>query len=286
MPIANTVPVIADPGFSAVPLAANSFAYDPTGSPWTFSGGSGVSANGSGFTSGNPPAPVGARVALIQGKGSIVQSIPGWAAGTYSISFQAAQRANVASAQDFQVTVDGVVVGTFKPTGTAYQPYSTCTFTVAAGSHAIGFVGLDTVGGDNTAFVAGVAIAIPGLTPPAPPATNVPQSGDAYGMLSAMAPGGVFTAAALAPVLALSVCTGGSATGFILNPKDQLCTGDLAGWKVTIVGAVADFPMPPGGIGKSAIIGSSDFKTNEQTLAAPFPITPPASFIYGLAPPA
>src|SRR5262249_2830896 len=33
------------------------FAYDPTGSAWTFSGSAGVAGNGSGFTDGNPNAP-------------------------------------------------------------------------------------------------------------------------------------------------------------------------------------------------------------------------------------
>ena len=49
--------------------------------------------------------------------------------------------------------VDGMVVGTFTPSGTSYQSYSTAAFTVTAGSHTIAFQGLDTAGGDNTAFV-------------------------------------------------------------------------------------------------------------------------------------
>jgi hypothetical protein len=45
------------------------------------------------------------------------------------------------------------VVGTFTPAGTSYQAYVTATFTVAAGAHTIAFQGLDSAGGDNTAFV-------------------------------------------------------------------------------------------------------------------------------------
>ena len=75
------------------------------------------------------------------------------------ITFDAAQRGNYqASHQDFQVLVDGVVVGTFTPTGTAYQGYTTAAFTVTAGSHTIKFQGLDSAGGDNTAFVDDVAL--------------------------------------------------------------------------------------------------------------------------------
>ena len=45
------------------------------------------------------------------------------------------------------------MVGTFKPTGTSYAPYTTNAFTVTAGTHTITFVGLNPNGGDNTAFV-------------------------------------------------------------------------------------------------------------------------------------
>ena len=53
--------------------------------------------------------------------------------------------------------VDGVVVGTFTPSGTTYQTYTTAAFSVAAGTHTIKFQGLDSAGGDNTAFVDAVA---------------------------------------------------------------------------------------------------------------------------------
>ena len=113
----------------------------------------GISGNGSGFTAGNPPAPQGAQVAFLQSTGSFSQAVAGWAAGSYLLTFRAAQRGNFrASRQDFRVLVDGVVVGTFTPSGTSYQPYTTAAFTVAAGSHTITFQGLDSAGGDNTAF--------------------------------------------------------------------------------------------------------------------------------------
>ena len=98
----------------------------PTGSPWTFAGNSGIAANNSGFTAGNPPAPEGVQVAFLQNTGSFSQSVADWAAGSYTLNFYAAQRGNFqASRQDFQVLVDGVVVGTFTPSGTSYQSYTT-----------------------------------------------------------------------------------------------------------------------------------------------------------------
>jgi hypothetical protein len=117
-----------------------------------------VSANGSGFTGGNPNAPEGTQVAFLQGTGSFSQAVAGWAAGSYVISFDAAQRGYGPSHQDFEVLVDGSVVATFTPSGTSYQSYSTAAFTVTAGSHTIAFQGLDSAGGDNTAFIDAVAI--------------------------------------------------------------------------------------------------------------------------------
>ena len=65
-----------------------------------------------------------------------------------------AQRANVQGlAQDFQVLVNGVVVGTFTPSSTGYSSVTTDTFTVNAGVHRITFQGLDGQGGYNTAFI-------------------------------------------------------------------------------------------------------------------------------------
>ncbi len=145
---------IGDPGFEQVVVGSGQFQYCPTGSPWTFAGGSGISGNNSGFTAGNPPAPEGVQVAFLQTTGSFSQSVADWAAGSYVLSFEAAQRGNYqASRQDFNVLIDGSVVGTFTPSGTSYQSYSTAAFTVTAGSHTIAFQGLDSAGGDNTAFV-------------------------------------------------------------------------------------------------------------------------------------
>ena len=104
----------ADPGFESNQLGNGNFAYGPTGTPWTYSGGAGISANASAFTGSNPNAPEGQQVALIQGGGAISQTLTGLAASSYHISFQAMQR-NGFMAESFQVLVDGNVVGTFTP---------------------------------------------------------------------------------------------------------------------------------------------------------------------------
>jgi glucose/arabinose dehydrogenase len=153
------IPAVEDPGFEQVAVGSGHFQYDPAGSPWSFSGSAGVSGNSSGFTAGNPPAPQGSQVAFLQQTGSFSQSVTGWAAGSYVLSFVAAQRGiNQASHEDFEVLVDGKVVATFTPSSKSYQSYSTAVFSVTAGAHTVTFKGLDTAGGDNTAFIDGVTV--------------------------------------------------------------------------------------------------------------------------------
>ena len=115
-PTPMPTPTVADMGLEQVAVGAGQFQYRPTGSPWAFAGAAGIAANGSGFTSGNPPAPEGTQVAFLQATGSISQAVAGWAAGSYRLTFYAAQRGNNGtSRQDFRVLVDGVDVGTFTP---------------------------------------------------------------------------------------------------------------------------------------------------------------------------
>ena len=85
----------------------------------------------------------------------------------------AAQRQNFqTSQQDFQVLVDGTVVGTITPSSSNYADYTTPSFSVTAGSHTVTLQALDSAGGDNTAFVDNIRIAgiASGTTTPATPA--------------------------------------------------------------------------------------------------------------------
>src|SRR5206468_7225857 len=115
-----SIPSIGDTGFEQVQVGAGNYQYRPAGSAWAFSGNSGISANNSSFTLGNPPAPQGTQVAFLQTTGSFTETVAGWAAGSYKLSFSAAQRGNRQdSRQDFEVLVDGSVVGTFTPSATS-----------------------------------------------------------------------------------------------------------------------------------------------------------------------
>ncbi|MHC5539758.1 hypothetical protein ACYOEI_16185, partial [Singulisphaera rosea] len=160
--IAIVATVVSDAGFDQPSVGTGNFQYNPTGTPWTFLGHSGVSANNSAFTNGNPPAPEGDQVAFLQDTGTITQTTTTLAAGIYQLRFQAAQRANAGSRQDFQVLIDGVVVADkVTPTGGSYQTVTTAALHLAAGTHVITFKGLDDAGGDNTAFLDDVALIVP-----------------------------------------------------------------------------------------------------------------------------
>jgi hypothetical protein len=140
----------------------NAFLSQPANSGWSWGGSAGIAGNNSTYTTGIATAPQGTQVAYLQNAGSAMsQTISNWQAGTYTISFQAAQRGSGmnASVQDVQVFVDGQSLGTFTPNADGtYQTFATAQFTVAAGSHTVNFVGLDSAGGENTALIDNIQI--------------------------------------------------------------------------------------------------------------------------------
>jgi hypothetical protein len=161
--------LIVNGGFET-PHLGSGYQYDPSGAGvgWDFGGGllgdSGISGNNSNFTIGNPLAPEGTQVAFLQNAGSVFsQTIDGFTGDAYTVAFFAAQRGGgggtLPSVQDFAVAIDGIVIGTFLPTGTTYTEFTTAPFIVAAGSHTLSFTGLNTAGAfDVTAFVDDVRI--------------------------------------------------------------------------------------------------------------------------------
>ncbi len=153
---------ISDGSFETPALDAGQYQFMPTGSPWQFSGGAGVASNDSSFTSGNPnsPDPNGTQVAILQGNGSMSQSV-GLLAGSYNISFQAAQCATNSQnqGQQIEVLVDGLEAGLITPVSTSYGLYETLNFTVAAGTHNIEFLGTNPKSGNNTALIDLVSLA-------------------------------------------------------------------------------------------------------------------------------
>jgi hypothetical protein len=152
------------------------YQYDPSGASWIFTAesgnnGSGITANGSLFNSGNPNAPQGEQAAFLQSISTISQAISGFVPGAeYSVTFSAAQRAGQSEngGQTWNLTVNGATIASYNPPATAtnYVDY-TANFTATAATQTLSFVGTDLAGGDNTVFLDNVRIT------PAPSPTPV-----------------------------------------------------------------------------------------------------------------
>ncbi|MES2354388.1 MAG: S8 family serine peptidase [Pseudomonadota bacterium] len=144
------------------PSLGSGYQYSPSGAGvgWTFSGGAGIQGNGSAW--GAPAAPSGSQVAFVQATGTFSESINFATAGSYTISFRAAQRACCTSPynQQVRVLVDGVQIGLATPSSsTSYDSFA-FSFSVSAAAHTITFAGTST-SGDRSAFIDAVTI-VPG----------------------------------------------------------------------------------------------------------------------------
>jgi hypothetical protein len=140
---------IANASFETPNVGTGGSRYNPTGGGWTFSGSSGIQANGSVW--GAPAAPDGTQTAFLEisngaNNGSMSQTISFGSPGSYTLSFKAALRGpNNNGTIYFNVLVDGKVVGTFLPTTTTSFASFTASFTVtAAGNHTVQFAAVGT----------------------------------------------------------------------------------------------------------------------------------------------
>jgi RHS repeat-associated protein len=159
---AHTTLPITNSGFETPVIGAGQFQAGPSGATWSITGGAGISGNGSGFTSGNSVAPEGVQVGYLQGGEAVIQqNVSGFQAGvSYSIVFAASQRGNCCNAggMDFRVYIDNTLLATFHPSGSTYLDYETPVFNVTAGTHTVKFAGLNSLGGDHSAFIDNVRI--------------------------------------------------------------------------------------------------------------------------------
>ena len=105
-----TASMITNASFETPSLGAGNFAYAPGGATWTFTGSSGIAANGSAF--GFLPAPDGSQVAFLQGAVSFSETITSVTPGEV-ISFFAALRTTSQPGETFTVSYAGSVIGTF-----------------------------------------------------------------------------------------------------------------------------------------------------------------------------
>lgn len=162
---AGTIPTVNESGFEAPVLPAGTYDDAPASAFWSFvaawgGGQSGISTNGSPFTSFNPNAPAGVQVGYIQGENYIRQTINFPTCGTYRLRASLAQRAvSNYSFLNLHVDVDGVdygsLYGATNPLGlTNYLTFTSAAFTVAAGPRVITLRGVNPhPAQDNSIFI-------------------------------------------------------------------------------------------------------------------------------------
>jgi len=141
-----------------MPALGAGFQYNPSapGIGWTFLGNSGVQGNGSAF--GAAAAPAGTQTAFVQTTGSIAQTLS-LNAGTYTLSFQAAQRpcCVAPNVQPIKVSVDGTQIGALvSPASTSFASFSIVFSIATSGAHTISFAGTDP--SDKTSFIDSVTV--------------------------------------------------------------------------------------------------------------------------------
>lgn len=171
---ANSIPSISNAGFEAPALGFGNYDDAPSGASWTFvpvwgGGQSGISANGSAFTSFNPNAPAGVQVGFIQGHDNFIrQTLNFPTCGVFRVRASLAQRAQWNySYLDLRLFVDGVdygsLYGTTDPSGlTNYQTFTSAQFYVAAGNRVITLQGWSPdPGQDNSIFIDSVQVVTP-----------------------------------------------------------------------------------------------------------------------------
>ena len=171
VPFAASADIIGDPSFEDV--AVSGFAYNPTGSAWTFASNSGLAAGT--FFTGSPPD--GTQAAFIQSdvssSGQITQMLTGLTLGTtYTFSFYATLRPGYLT-NPIDVSFAGQDLGTFTPDSTTFTFETTSSFVASGTSGVLSFLGTQNSGGDYNSAIDLVTLSVvpPAGTPVPEPAT-------------------------------------------------------------------------------------------------------------------
>jgi hypothetical protein len=122
---------------------------------WFFANGAIIQANDSDWH--GAPAPNGIQTAVLQGTGTMSQTID-LAAGTYTLKFKAARRNG--QVQPLKIRVDSAQIGSvLTPSGDAFEDFATTSFTVSVGKHTIRFESTDG-SGDKSIFIDDVRLVL------------------------------------------------------------------------------------------------------------------------------
>ena len=166
---------ISDGSFESQAATVASDCYFDAACPagaWTGTGNAGLQDE----TNTNWPGqltPDGAKYAFIQTTGELEQTFTALDSGTYTLSWLSAGRPAgcCGGDQDYEVRLNDALLATVSTTtGQPFVTETTGPFTLASGTaYTLKFQGLDTAGGDNTAFIDAVALNPLGATGPGVP---------------------------------------------------------------------------------------------------------------------
>lgn len=159
--LASAGVLAASPSLSNGSFESNSvhsgYAYGNVAAGWSFTGGSGVSSNG---TAWGGSTSSGSHFAFLQNTASIAQSFVSPSAFNYRFFFDNALRALYDVGQTIVVQLDGNQIGTFTPT-TSWSSVSASALNVGAGSHILAFLGTNpTHARDTSAFIDNVSMSV------------------------------------------------------------------------------------------------------------------------------
>jgi prepilin-type N-terminal cleavage/methylation domain-containing protein/prepilin-type processing-associated H-X9-DG protein len=146
---------LQDPAFTTPPVGGG-YTYDPSGSPWTFTGGAVLQGNGSAW--GYPTSPAGGQTAGLQNSGSISQSFQ-LGAGSHTVSFQYCARPGYGQLP-ITVSIDGSAIYTTPtPIPQSWTSATTPSFNIAtAGMHTLTFSSSTGSTGDSDTGLTGVSV--------------------------------------------------------------------------------------------------------------------------------
>jgi hypothetical protein len=129
------------------------YLYSPTGGPWTFSSGSGLTGNNTDFTAGNPPVPEGSQALFLQGNSTASTNVTIPHPGYYRFRFNAALRGNVPTTKNIRILIAGIKIGEFSLTSTLYKEKTSLAIYLNAGTQTLSLTGVDPIAGDHTGLV-------------------------------------------------------------------------------------------------------------------------------------
>jgi len=151
---ASPINTVGNAGFESPNQGAGAFSYygGQTIGDWTFTGNSGIAADGSPM---NVSAPSGNQAGFLQQSSEISQAFD-FSGGMFTVGFLAEFR-NFYGGNTVDVMVDGNTLFAFSPaTGSEFSAYQSDAVALSAGQHVLSFVGTSTP--DYTTFIDDVKI--------------------------------------------------------------------------------------------------------------------------------